>query len=93
MANHKSALKAHRQSLVRKERNFSRKTRVKTFIKKFEALVASGNASEASAFLGKIDSEIMKAVTKGIYKLNTASRKVSRLAKKLKDSQDTATSS
>jgi small subunit ribosomal protein S20 len=84
MATHKSAEKAHRQSLERAARNKSRKSRVKTFLKKVEAQITAGDHDAARVALGKADSEIMKAVTKGVYKLNTASRTISRLSQRVK---------
>lgn len=84
MAQHKSAIKAHKQSLKRALRNKSTASQMKTFIKKLEALIDSKNYQEAKAFLSKVESLIMKAVTKKVLKLNTASRKVSKLTKKVK---------
>ena len=84
MATHKSALKAHRRSVKNAERNISIKSRVKTFFKKTEALIADGDAEAARKSLSQADSEMMKAVSKGVYKLNTAARYVSKLAKRVK---------
>jgi small subunit ribosomal protein S20 len=84
MANHKSAIKAHRQSLKRKDRNSEFLSRVKTFVKKVEEFISSSKPKEAREAAQKAESEIMKCVAKGILKKNTASRKVSRLVKKTK---------
>ncbi|CAL7963430.1 30S ribosomal protein S20 [Alphaproteobacteria bacterium] len=84
MANHESAVKAHRQSKKRALRNRNIKSKVKTFISKVEDLVKRQNLDIALPAFRAAESEIMKSVTKGILKLNTASRKVSRLAKKIK---------
>ncbi|WHQ46757.1 MAG: 30S ribosomal protein S20 [Candidatus Midichloria sp.] len=84
MANHKSALKAHKQSVARAARNSSIKSRVKTFSNKVSIAVNSGNFENAVQSLRVAESEIMKSVTKGVLKLNTAARKVSKLAKKVK---------
>ncbi|MDJ1407667.1 MAG: 30S ribosomal protein S20 [Candidatus Midichloria sp.] len=84
MTNHKSALKAHKQSVVRAARNFSVRSRVKTFSNKVIAAVNSGSFESSVQSLRVAESEIMKSVTKGVLKLNTAARKVSKLAKKVK---------
>jgi small subunit ribosomal protein S20 len=84
MANHKSAIKQQRQIIIRTERNTQRKSRVKTFIKKLLAAIATGDNEIARKALSVAQSEIMKAVSKGVYKKNTASRTVKRLATKVK---------
>lgn len=84
MANHKSAVKAHRTSLKNKDRNQSILSRIKTFIKKLEDMLTSGDHAGAKAALQTAESEIMKGASKGALKKNTASRKVSRLTKKVK---------
>ncbi len=85
MANHESAKKAHRQSLVRAARNRSIKNRVKTFIVHFKSKVAEGNLENATLAFRNAESELMSSVSKGVLKLNTASRKVSRLCHLLKE--------
>ena len=65
----------------RAERNQAVKSRVKTEVKKVEAAAAAGNKEEAAKVLADATSQIEKAATKGVLKKNTASRKVSRLAK------------
>lgn len=84
MANHKSAEKAHRQSLKRAARNKSVKSRVKTFITYFHHAIKTQDHTNAMEAFRKVESELMRSVTKGVYHLNTASRKVSRLFKVLK---------
>lgn len=86
MANHKSASKAHKQSLARKARNTSIISKIKTFIKKVEEAITAGNKDEAKKAMVAAESAIMKGVTKKVLKKNTASRKVSRLSKKVKAS-------
>ena len=81
LANIKSAKKRVSTSQVRAERNKALKSRVKTYIKKVEAAVAAGDKAAAQAALLAATSEIDKATSKGVYHKNTASRKVSRLAK------------
>ncbi len=84
MAHHKSAIKAHAKSVLQSVRNKSVKSRVKTFADKFKAVVPANDFVAARAALSSAESEIMKAVRKGVLKLKTASRKVSSLAKALK---------
>lgn len=84
MANHKSAKKSHKTALMSALRNRSILSRVKTFIKSLETLVAERKVDEAKAKFSVVESEIMKATSKGVIKLNTASRKVSRLSAKVK---------
>ena len=84
MANHKSAVKAHKKSLKNRTNNISILSRIKTFIKKVEEAITSGKADEAKSAMRSAESEIMRGVTKGVLKQNTASRKVSRLVKKVK---------
>ena len=81
MANIKSAKK--RILVIEKKtlRNKSIKSRVKTAVKKVDAAVAAGDKTAAEAALLAATAEIDKASTKGVYHKNTASRKVSRLAK------------
>ena len=81
---HKSGIKAHKQSLVRAARNTSLKSRVKTFIKKAESAIDTGVFSDSVLAVRKAESQTMRAVSKGVLKLNTASRRVSSLVKKLK---------
>jgi small subunit ribosomal protein S20 len=80
MANTKSAKKATRKIAARTEVNKARRSRVRTFIRKVEEAIASGDASAAGLALKAAEPELMRAVTKGIVHKNTASRKVSRLA-------------
>ncbi|MDF2965566.1 MAG: ribosomal protein [Rickettsiaceae bacterium] len=84
MANHSSAKKAYRQTVKKTLINKSRKSMIKTFIKKVESAINSGAKTEASEALVKAQSEIMKGVKNNVLKLNTASRKISRLSLKIK---------
>jgi small subunit ribosomal protein S20 len=81
MANHKSAIKRHRQSVVRKDRNRVRKSAVRTAIKKAVAAASSGNKEEALALAKTAESMIAKAAKRGLFHKSTVSRKVSRLTK------------
>lgn len=88
MANHANTKKAHRQSLKKAERNKSRMSRIKTMIKKVLASVTAGSKKDAEANFKIAQSEIMRGVKKNILKMNTASRKVSRLSQKLKSLEE-----
>lgn len=81
MANIKSAKKRIKVAAIRTERNKSIKSRVKTELKKFEALVEAGDKSAAQAQLLTVISFIDRAETKGVFHKKTASRKVSNLNK------------
>ena len=84
MANTLQAKKRIRANARRAEVNKSRKSRIRTFVKKVEMALESGNAEEASAALKAAQPEMMRGVTKGVMHKKTASRKVSRLAKRVK---------
>ena len=83
MAHHRSAKKRIRQTIRRTEINRGRRSRVRTFIKRVEQAVAGGDAEEARKALQAAEPEIRRAVTKRVLKLNTASRRISRLSKKV----------
>ena len=85
MANHDSAKKAYRQTVKRTQINKSRKSMIKTFVKKVESAIATGSQAEATDALRKAQSEMMKGVKNNVLKLNTASRKISRLSQKVKN--------
>ncbi len=84
MANHKSAKKRIRRNSHRAEINKSRISRIRTFIKKVESAIDSGNGSAATLALKTAQPEIMRGVSKGVLHKNTASRKMSRLAARVK---------
>ncbi len=84
MAHHASAKKELRKSLKQKLRNKSRISEIKTFIKKVEAAIAEKNISQAQEFFKIAQSKIMRGADKNVMKSNTASRKISRLANKIK---------
>jgi small subunit ribosomal protein S20 len=83
MANTTSAQKMVRKIDRRTAVNKSRRSRVRTYIRKFEEAVEAGDRGEAQAAFRVAESEIMRAVGKGVIHKNTASRKVSRLAKRM----------
>ena len=84
MANTPGAKKAVRKIERRTEVNKARRSRVRTFLRRFEEAVAAGDAAQAKAAFIEAQSELMRAVTKGVVHKNTGSRKVSRLAAQLK---------
>ncbi len=84
MANTKSAKAKVREIKSKTSINKSVKNRYRTYIKKVEQLIESKNANEAKSALNIAESEIMSAVSKNILHKNTASRKISRLAGKIK---------
>lgn len=84
MANHKSAKSRIVRNNKRAVINGARRSRVRTFIKKVEAAIMAGDKELASASFKTAESELMRAVRKGVVKLNTAARKVSRLSQKIK---------
>ena len=84
MANTKSAKKMVRKIARRTEVNKSRKSRVRTFVRKVEEVVAAGDKKAAITALKAAEPEIMRSVQKGVLHKNTASRKVSRLAARVK---------
>ena len=84
MANNPGARKAIRKIAARTEVNKARRSRVRTFVRKFEEAVTAGDAAVAKAAFVEAQSELMRAVSKGVVHKNTGSRKVSRLAAQLK---------
>lgn len=84
MANTASARKRIRQIAVRTERNAARKSRMRTFIKKVETAIASGDKAQAVEALRLAQPEVQRAVTKGVIHLNTVARKISRLSARIK---------
>ncbi|UHS57979.1 30S ribosomal protein S20 [Agrobacterium vaccinii] len=84
MANTTSAKKATRKIARRTEVNKARRSRVRGFIRKVEEAIASGDLSVATEALKVAQPEIQRAATRGVLHGNTASRKVSRLAQRVK---------
>ena len=84
MANTDSARKRIRQTKTRTERNRARKSRVRTFVKEVETAIASGDKTAATAALRAAQPELQRAATKGVVHDNTVSRKISRLASRIK---------
>ncbi|MCX7338453.1 MAG: 30S ribosomal protein S20 [Alphaproteobacteria bacterium] len=89
MANHKSAEKSIRRTETRTAINKSRMTRIRTYVKKAEQIIALGakaqiDSTEARSILTNAESELMRGVTKGVLHKNMVARKVSRLTKQFK---------
>ena len=84
MANHTSAEKRIRRNARRAAINGARMSRIRTFIKKVETALAAGDADAAREALRVAQPEIQRGVTRGVLHRNTASRKISRLAARVK---------
>ena len=84
MANTKSAKKMTRKIAKRTVINKARRSRMRTFVRKVEEAIAAGNRDAALEALRAAEPEIMRAAQKGVAHKNTASRKVSRLAARVK---------
>ncbi len=84
MANHKSAEKRIRQTERRTAVNRARVSRLRTFIKKVETAIASGDKTAAQAAFAEAQPELHSGVGHGVIHKNTASRKLSRLSGRIK---------
>jgi small subunit ribosomal protein S20 len=84
MANTASARKMTRKIAKRTAINKSRRSRMRTYVRKVEEAIEAGNQQDALAALKTAEPEIMRAAQKGIVHKNNASRKVSRLAARVK---------
>jgi small subunit ribosomal protein S20 len=84
MANHKSSKKRIIRNANRALINGARISRIRTFVKKVENAIASGDATAARDALRVAQPELQRGVSRGVLHKNTASRKISRLAAKVK---------
>ncbi|UZD90996.1 30S ribosomal protein S20 [Cognatishimia activa] len=84
MANSPQAKKRARQNERRFAVNKARRSRIRTFLRKVEEAIESGDQSAAADALKAAQPEVMRGVTKGVFHKNTASRKISRLAARVK---------
>ena len=84
MAHHSSAKKRIRRNARREAINGARVGRVRTFVKRVETAIASGDKSAAQAALKSAQPEMHRGVTKGVVHKNTMSRKLSRLSTRIK---------
>lgn len=83
MANHASALKAHRQNLKHRSRNRSNRSSLRTYLKQFNDRLESGKADEAKNSLTELYAVIDKSQKKKAISRNAAARQKSRLTKRL----------
>lgn len=84
MANTPQAEKRIRRNARRAAVNKARVSRIRTFVKKVEASLAAGDAAAAAEALKAAQPEMMRGVSKGVLHKNTVSRKISRLASRVK---------
>jgi small subunit ribosomal protein S20 len=84
MANTLSAKKRVRQAVRKTEVNKARRSRIRTFIKRVEDFLLKGDSDGASKALKDAQPEIQRGVSKGVLHKNTAGRKISRLATRIK---------
>jgi small subunit ribosomal protein S20 len=84
MANTPQSKKRARQNEARYAINKARRSRIRTFVRKVEEAIASGDKDAAAAALRVAQPELARGVTKGVLHKNTAARKVSRLAHRVK---------
>lgn len=87
MANTKSAQKAARQNEKARVRNLARKTAIKTSVKKVLTAIDQGSSEQAAEMLRDVAAQLGRARGKNLIHANTASRKLSRLAKKVAQAQ------
>jgi len=84
MANTPQSKKRARQSEARYSVNKARRSRIRTYLRKVEEALASGNQDLAAAALRVAQPELARGVTKGVMHKNTVARKMSRLASRVK---------
>ncbi|HEU4821422.1 MAG TPA: 30S ribosomal protein S20 [Qipengyuania sp.] len=83
MANTPQAKKRIRRNQTRAAVNGARISRIRTFLKKVESAIESGNSDDAKAALAGAQPELARGVARGVIHKNTASRKMSRLSKRV----------
>lgn len=84
MANTEQSKKRARQAERRNAVNKARRSRIRTFLRKVEEAIASGNPEAAATALRMAQPELDRGVTKGVLHQNTAARKMSRLSARVK---------
>lgn len=84
MANSPQSAKRARQSEARFKVNKMRRSRIRTFLRKVEEAIATGDHATAQAALKVAQPELMRGVSKGVVQKNTAARKMSRLSARVK---------
>ncbi len=84
MANSPQSKKRARQNEKRFAVNKARRSRIRTYLRKVEEAITSGDKEAATAALREAQPELMRGVTKGVFHKNTAARKISRLSARVK---------
>ena len=84
MANTPQSKKRARQNERRNAVNTARRSRIRTFLRKVEEAIETGDKAVASAALQAAQPELMRGVSNGVYNKNTAARKMSRLTSRVK---------
>jgi small subunit ribosomal protein S20 len=84
MANTPQSKKRARQNEVRQNVNKARRSRIRTFLRKVEEAIASGNSDAAKVALRDVQPELARGVTKGVLHKNTVARQMSRLSSRVK---------
>jgi len=84
MAHHKSAKKRIRTNARRAEINTARVGRIRTFLKRVETAIGSGDKATAQAEFKVAQPELQRGTTRGVLHRNTVSRKLSRLSARIK---------
>lgn len=84
MANSKAAEKRIRQTARQTAVNQARVSRIRTFVKRVETAIASGDKEAAQGAFRAAQPELMRGVSKDVLHKNTVSRKLSRLSKRIK---------
>lgn len=84
MANTPQSKKRARQNERRFEVNKARRSRIRTYLRKVEEAIDSGNSDDATSALRAVQPELMRGVSKGLMHKKTASRKMSRLSSRVK---------
>jgi small subunit ribosomal protein S20 len=84
MANTDSAKKALRASAAKNLVNSARRNRIRSFIRKVDDAIKAGDETKAREAFKALEPEIMRGVTKKVFKLNTAARKLTRISSAIK---------
>ena len=85
MPNTKSAIRRTKRTILETSVNKIRKSKYKSVVKQMSNYIVLGKMKEARDFLPKFNSQLMKIVKTGVIRKKTASRKISRIAKKIKN--------
>lgn len=84
MANTPQSKKRARQIVRKTAVNKARRSRIRTYLRKVEEAIETGDQATAASALKNAQPELMRGVTKGVYHKNTAARKLSRLSSRVK---------